>query len=526
MGLYLLKSGICLVGLWAFYKVLLEKSDMHVLKRFYLLGSLLMAFVIPLITFTYAAEATGPEMPRQIGESLPFNANAGSRPEVTPYFALAGWSVYLSGVILFGIKFSKNLFELLQKIRSNPRLKRNGIIKVLLEEPVVPHTFLRFIFLNRANYEARGIPEEVLIHEETHARQRHSIDVLYVELVQVLLWFNPLVYILKHAIKLNHEFLADQAVIKKGIPRVVYQRTLLAYATIAHQPALANAINYSSIKKRFTLMKTETSRKSKRVRSLLLLPLLALLLYAFSNKIAVYENIPAEQHLEQDKASPEMIAEYNALAKKYNSQSKNSFHVLGEEVERLRYIYGLMTEEQKAKAEPFPEFPDPPPAPDVIEMEKEVKTPEPQEPSKVEKAGKISKPYEPPRVDEVIEADVTVEVDSRMEHSADRREVFVREEKEAQKEVQNEVSVVKNVSVNTDWNTSPPPPPTPPSPALDLEKMKDNNALFYLNGKEVSAEEAIESVKNSDHLGININENNDERPVVHINTRKKKERKN
>jgi hypothetical protein len=337
-----------------------------------------------------------------------------------------GWTVYLSGVILFGIKFSKNLFELLQKIRNNPRLKRDGIIKVLLEEPVVPHTFLQFIFLNRASYEARKIPEEVLLHEETHARQRHSIDVLFAELVQVLLWFNPLVYILKHAIKLNHEFLADQAVIKKGIPRVAYQQTLLAYATIPHQPALANAINYSSIKKRFTLMKTDTSKKSKRVRSLLLLPLLALLLYAFSNKIPVYEKIQAEQRLEQDKASPEMIAEYNALAKKYNSQSKNGFHVLGEEVERLQYIYGLMTEEQKAKAEPFPEFPDPPPAPDVIEMEKEVKTPEPPEPSKVEKAGEIPEPYEPPGVDKVIEAEVTVEIDSRMEHNADHREVNVR----------------------------------------------------------------------------------------------------
>jgi hypothetical protein len=267
-------------------------------------------------------------------------------------------------------------------------------------------------------------------------------------------------------------------------------------------------------------MKTETSRKSKRVRSLLLLPLLALLLYAFSNKIPVYENIPAEQQLEQDKASPEMIAEYNALAKKYNSQSKNSFHVLGEEVERLQYIYGLMTEEQKAKAEPFPEFPDPPPAPDVIEMEKEVKTPEPPEPSKVEKAREIPKPHEPPRVDEVIEAEVTVEIDSRIEHNADRREVNVR------KEVQNEITRI-DVTVTRDQSISPPLPPTPRALTIDLREMAEKNAVFYFNGKEVSAEEAIESAKSTDHLvNININENNDERPVVRITTGKKKPGKN
>jgi len=87
------------------------------------------------------------------------------------------------------------------------------------------------------------------IRDRTHASQKHSIDVVFIEGLQVLLWFNPLIYIIKHAIKLNHEFLADQGVLQKGINTNSYQKIILAFSSNATEPQLANAINYSSIKK-------------------------------------------------------------------------------------------------------------------------------------------------------------------------------------------------------------------------------------------------------------------------------------
>ncbi|NQX78006.1 MAG: M56 family metallopeptidase [Gilvibacter sp.] len=137
----------------------------------------------------------------------------------------------------------------------------------------------------------------MLLHEQAHAEQLHSVDVLLAELMQVVFWFNPLVYLIKHSIFLNHEFLADQAVLKTGVPKSQYQNTLLAYLNPRTCPELASAINYSSIKKRFTLMKNSSSKKTQWAKGLLLLPLLAVLLYSFSstNEVMIEEEIPYQQ---------------------------------------------------------------------------------------------------------------------------------------------------------------------------------------------------------------------------------------
>jgi hypothetical protein len=311
------------------------------------------------------------------------------------------------------------------------------------------------------------------LHEETHAKQKHSLDVLFIEFLQVLFWFNPLMYFMKKAIKLNHEFLADREVLDHGIKPSLYQNILLEFSSNSLQPQLANSINYSSIKKRFTVMKTKKSKKSNVLRSLLLLPLLALLLYGFSEKkfierqstveisipsveqaliaeniviritkkgeliiqdsaLIVLENLksnlqkfntkltkeqrsnvvravikpdvdaptgvinkveailsdygvaqldirgpvkyskPRRQLIVQKGATKEQIAEYNALAKKYNrqlSKSKN-IQIYKSDVDRLDFIHGLMTLEQKEIAEPFPNFPEPPPSPAPKEPKK------------------------------------------------------------------------------------------------------------------------------------------------------------
>jgi hypothetical protein len=191
------------------------------------------------------------------------------------------------GVLLFTFKFLKNLSGIIFKIKRNPKFKNQSFVNVLLQDLVIPHTFLSYIFLNKHKFETHQIPKEVLLHEETHAKQKHSLDVLFIELLHILFWFNPFIYFIKRSIKLNHEFLADQAVINNGITPSTYQQILLAFSSNASEPQLANAINYSSIKKRFTVMKTHTTKKALWLRSFILLPLLGILIYSFSEKKVV-----------------------------------------------------------------------------------------------------------------------------------------------------------------------------------------------------------------------------------------------
>lgn len=339
---YLLKSGACLTVFYLFYVLFLEKENMHVHKRIYLIATLLIAFAIPFVTFTSyveVVEVIQPIIASQNTIEIPII----NEPETISYTTEILWSVYGLGVLLFGFKFVKNLNEIIQKIRINPNQKEDDTVSVLLKEDIVPHTFFSYIFYNKQKYITHQIPKEVVLHEQTHAKQKHSLDVLFIEFLQVLFWFNPILYLINKAMKLNHEFLADQAVITNGIQTQNYQKTLLAYSSHAYQLPLANAINYSSIKKRFTVMKTHTSKKKIWFKSIILLPVLALLLFSFSTKI------------QQDKATPKQVAEYNKLAKKYNEQPKNNRIIKLKDINRLEYLYNLMTPAQKKSAQPFPE---------------------------------------------------------------------------------------------------------------------------------------------------------------------------
>ncbi|SDM53922.1 M56 family metallopeptidase [Kriegella aquimaris] len=301
MILHLLKSSLCLAVFLLFYQIFLEKENIHHFKRYYLLGSLLLALGIPFITFTEYVTA-----PAAIFQPISFEVESAvtiNQETSYPYWPVLLWTIYGLGFLVFAFKFIKNLWRIRQNIRIHTKIKINEFIHVLLQKAVIPHTFFWYIFLNKQQFEANQIPEEVIVHEKTHAEQWHSLDVLVIELLQVLLWFNPLVYWAKYHIKLNHEFLADQAVLASNTDTKSYQKILLSFTEHHHQ-SLANAIIYSSnssirlslfgksftfgrnplgqVKKRFKVMKTHTSKKSVLFRSLLLLPLLSFVVFGFS----------------------------------------------------------------------------------------------------------------------------------------------------------------------------------------------------------------------------------------------------
>ncbi|MCB0456253.1 MAG: M56 family metallopeptidase, partial [Flavobacteriaceae bacterium] len=283
MELYLLKSAACLLLFFGFYKLVLEGTSIHLFKRFYLLTALVVSFGIPFIVFTNYVEVPVQAFSHQVSilntEMIP--------EETSPLnnaIPIILWTIYSLGVFFFGIRFGLNMFQIFRRIRKNPLHKNNNFIAVLLNLPTIPHTFFQYIFLNKESFENKTIPQEVIWHEETHARELHSLDIVLIEFLHVVFWFNPLLYFFKKTMKLNHEFLADQSVLQKGINTTTYQKILLAFSSNAHVPALAHAINYSFIKKRFTVMKTQTSKKAIWLKTLLILPLLVVSLYSFSTK--------------------------------------------------------------------------------------------------------------------------------------------------------------------------------------------------------------------------------------------------
>lgn len=476
MIIYILKFSACLAIFLAFYKLFLERENMHQFKRFYLLGSILTSIAIPFITFTTYVE------PQPIVDGFneidPLTSELvlATTENLTNYVPIILWSIYGIGLLLFGLKFAFNLSQMILKIKRNPKLKNSTFINVLLQDLVSPHTFFSYIFLNKYKYETYQIPEEVLLHEQTHAKQKHSIDILLIEILQVIFWFNPLIHVIKNSIKLNHEFLADKAVLNKGVETSSYQQILLAFTTNDKDIQLANAINYSSIKKRITVMKTQTSKQKIWLRSFVLLPLLALTLYSFSNRIEIIEEknqlelleksndeIPSEissQDIsqEQDGASREQMKEYEKLAKHYNSLPKDQLIIKKEDLERMKYIYHLMSDKQKKDTEPFPVLPPPPPPPAPIANEAE----------------KVLPPPPPPPIP-----------DNATEEQKEKYRKVVEE--------YNRKYTVKNGKVSE--NPPPPPPPIPDNATPEQRKKYEEAIRVYKLRTEKNEQARVKDLK-------------------------------
>lgn len=290
---FLINSSVCLFTLWLVYKLLLENTSWHVFKRWYLLGSFVVSFTIPFIVIKTVV------LPVQEMPVLEFQ-NSMAPHQATDVVTETGFVIdwvyvvlgfYLVGVCIMLWRFLKNIVNF--KIQKTDVISSYAGYKLILREEVsVPHSFMNRIFVSKKRYEQDLVPTVVLEHEKTHLDQRHSLDLLFVELLLVVFWFNPVMYMLRYAIKLNHEFLADQAVLKTGIPTKEYQELILNHATSQYTHAVANTFTFPNIKKRFTIMKTQTSTTAGLLRSLIIIPVFALLVLSCGKKVTEFKNTP------------------------------------------------------------------------------------------------------------------------------------------------------------------------------------------------------------------------------------------
>ncbi|MFT7084125.1 MAG: hypothetical protein ACJAT0_002622 [Nonlabens sp.] len=286
---FLINSSVCLFVLWLAYKLLLENTSWHGFKRFYLIGALILSMLIPFIvveTIVIPME----EIPFINDAQLPFMESAMEKSSVTFRWLYIGWSLYVIGAFIMLWRFGKNLYSF--RIQQEDQISSYAAYQLILRNSfTIPHSFLTRIFISKKDQESNKIPRVVLEHEKAHLDQKHSLDVLFIEFLLIAFWFNPLLYIIRYSIKLNHEFLADRAVLSQGISTTAYQETLLEQATTSYQQAMANTFTFPIIKKRFHIMKTHTSNTSLVFRSLALIPVIALLVISCGKEETEFQEV-------------------------------------------------------------------------------------------------------------------------------------------------------------------------------------------------------------------------------------------
>ncbi len=274
---YSLLSGLCLLLLFATYRIFLSQENQPRYNRIILLAIYAVSFsVIPLMQLLRELSLSTDVAPGAIGEvsarAIAAVAEPASGPNATPLI----W-IYMAGMAVAAAGTLKTWLTLIRMVRSGHRLKISGLTIVITDrEGIAPFSWLNRIVISRSDYE--GPDSAIVIHERAHVARRHWADLLIAQIVCIFNWFNPAAWLMRDELMLVHEYQADMAVIEHGSDPREYQMLLIKKAVGARFPSLANSLNHSKLKKRITMMYKAKSGVGSRLKALTLAPALMLAL--------------------------------------------------------------------------------------------------------------------------------------------------------------------------------------------------------------------------------------------------------
>jgi len=354
MTAIILKIILCSSIFIAVYYLFLEKERMHRFNRLYLLSSLLLSYTIPFVTITLPSQkpaATPQLIIEETAQQLVFI------PQEQESFNWMNvvWGIYII-VTLFLLL--KSLFSLLALKRiSGEKYRYQGQNVIVTKENLSPFSFWNTIYMGENYMNNNVIDPRIFIHEKTHIEQKHSADLLFLDILKIFTWFNPILFLYKKAVITNHEFLADGAVMKDNYNIKEYQHLILEEILSHQNPPLTHSFNFNNTKKRFIMMNTKKSKFSllkKAMGITVLISTLALFserTYAGnSSQVLLSERIaeiPA-QITSQDpyQEFKDILAKYADLLKQEKYAAFSS-KVTENDKKRLGELYPLLNENQK-----------------------------------------------------------------------------------------------------------------------------------------------------------------------------------
>lgn len=288
---YIIKSSGILLLLYGYYWLFLRKQTFFTINRFYLLISLILGMILPFISveITNPIFTAGKFHPSLYVEHIFSEVNTSANDTDTPItpqklYSYAWAALYLAGALFFLVRYSVALAQIVWLIRRNPKKSVRGIHIVKLKEQQPLFSFLNYLFIYRlpASKEDR---RRMFEHEKKHIQQRHSLDLLFVELACITNWFNPLVWLYKNAILENHEYIADRQVIHKyrtgGYPELLIRQTFKGCFSFTNYFACSN------LKKRIMMMTKKQTSKFQVIRYIPAFVLSGILFYGLCCNIPV-----------------------------------------------------------------------------------------------------------------------------------------------------------------------------------------------------------------------------------------------
>lgn len=356
MSTIIFKIIVCSSIFIAVYYLFLEKEKTYRFNRFYLLSSLVLSYVIPFITITLQEpESKAEPNPPMIIEEAAQQITLIQPPQESFNWMNVIGAVYILITLFLLIRSILSLFKI-NKTKGEKRIYQNYNM-VLTKNDVSPFSFWNTIYLGESYIKNGTIDPRIFLHEKSHLDQKHSIDLIITDLFKIFTWFNPIVFLYKKAIISNHEFLADESVLKENINIKEYQNLILSEILSRQNPSLTHSFNFNNTKKRFIMMKAKKSKFSflKKTTGIAVLIAAATIFsertYAGSPARETVSDNPAKNFPEvtgQDsyKEFKDILSKYSALLSqgKYAEFSKK---VSESDKKRLEELYPQLTDAQR-----------------------------------------------------------------------------------------------------------------------------------------------------------------------------------
>lgn len=297
---YIIKLSVSLGIMYLFYQFVLRRLTFYNWNRAYLLSYSAFSFLIPFINITPALERNTIkenvfiQLVPTFKQAVANNHTSAVEDTISFSWSINDWFLFviLSGISVMGIRLFIQFISFRLMLKEAKLISGDSIKIYQLNKKISPFSFGNSIFINQSMHDQNEI-QEIIKHEYVHIKQKHTLDILWAELLCIVNWYNPFAWLIRNAIKQNLEFIADNKVIETGIDKKAYQYLLLKVLGNNYY-AITMPFNFSSLKRRIAMMNKLKNTKAHLLKFLFLIPLMTIMLLSFrqqsdiSDKVKLY----------------------------------------------------------------------------------------------------------------------------------------------------------------------------------------------------------------------------------------------
>ena len=321
---YDLKVAVLLAVFYMFYRLMLARETFHRVNRIILLLTAVASFVLPLCVITIHETVT---MQRAAQVAVgSFQVDMMDEEPATPLWQIVLPILFIIGMMVTLVHTLSSLFRIIRIIRHSERYPQTDgtTICVTGNASLAPFSWMHYIVMNRSDYETSDAA--ILAHERGHIRLHHSWDLLLVDTLTALQWFNPAMWMLRSDLRAIHEYEADAAVLSQGINARQYQYLLITKAAGIGGYSLANGISHSTLKNRINMMLHTKSNRRSLLKLLALLPIVGIALAVNAEKVVDVRYEESQKGIAEKKA--ETAAAFTTTLK-YDTIPGETFTAVG-----------------------------------------------------------------------------------------------------------------------------------------------------------------------------------------------------